>query len=260
MFASNNTCCVCQERGKAVQIHHIDENPSNNVFGNLAVLCLACHNDTQQKGGFGRKLSETLVIKYTDEWLVRVNNRRNQADEMALKRHVGNLDQAGNGVQRANEEFIRDAPLSYINSLPAFRTELLKHAQPEWDSGVTAKMVVASYNYIDALQGILVTLAGYYSSKQFAGKTPQEFFSDVIASRFEWHRAHAEPHGPGTGGTIVNVICGGDVMADVERMVADMVSSLVGYDDEFDWEGWPRRWKGEVGDDSLDSGCEEVPG
>jgi 5-methylcytosine-specific restriction endonuclease McrA len=50
LFVADRTCCVCQERGKAIQIHHIDENPSNNTFENLAVLCPQCHNDTQLVG------------------------------------------------------------------------------------------------------------------------------------------------------------------------------------------------------------------
>ena len=244
LFSSDNTCCVCQDRGKSLQIHHIDENPSNNAFENLAALCLECHNKTQVRGGFGRKLDEATVIKYRDEWLKRVAKRRNAADEMALTRQVTTLDQVVYKAPHREKEFIRDAPLLYINSLPAFKSELIKHAQPEWDSGVTARMVQASYDYIEALQGILVTLAGYYSTKQFAGKSPQEFFAEVIASRFEWHRAHAEPHGPGSGGTIVNIICSGNVKTDVERMVEDMVMSLVGYNDEFDWQGWPLRWRG----------------
>lgn len=62
LFAADRTCCVCSERGKETQIHHIDENPSNNVFENLAVLCFECHNKTQIKGGFGRKLSSSLVL------------------------------------------------------------------------------------------------------------------------------------------------------------------------------------------------------
>lgn len=246
MFSSDNTCCICRERGKTVQIHHIDENPSNNVFENLAVLCLECHNKTQISGGFGKKHSAPLVIKYKNEWLERVDNRRNKADQLAITRHVGDvLDSEEKLTAKKQQAPLREPPLTYINSLLAFKEELLKHAQPEWDSGVTTRMVQAYYDYIDALQGILVTLAGYYSEKQFGGKPAQEFFSDVIASRFEWHRAHSEPHGPGTGGTIVNVTCGGGVQADVERMVEDMVMSLVGYDDSFDWKGWPKRWRGE---------------
>ena len=57
MFRSDRTCCVCNVRGKTVQVHHIDEDPSNNLVESLAVLCLECHNDTQIKGGFGRKLN-----------------------------------------------------------------------------------------------------------------------------------------------------------------------------------------------------------
>jgi hypothetical protein len=80
MFRSDQTCCHCRERGKSVQIHHIDENRHNNTIDNLAVLCLDCHNNTQLRGGFGRHLSRGLVLKYRNDWLRRVNRRRNDAD------------------------------------------------------------------------------------------------------------------------------------------------------------------------------------
>ena len=94
----------------------------------------------------------------------------------------------------------------------------------------------------DALQGLLVTLAGLYPRGSF-GEDPHRLFSEVIASRFRWHRAHSEPDGPGTGGTIVNVVCSGNVVEDVEKMVENMAQSLVGYDDRFDWRAWPSRWR-----------------
>jgi 5-methylcytosine-specific restriction endonuclease McrA len=56
LFLSDRTCCVCRTAGKEVQIHHLDENPANNEASNLAVLCTECHDDTQLRGGFGRKL------------------------------------------------------------------------------------------------------------------------------------------------------------------------------------------------------------
>lgn len=31
IFQSDFTCCVCREREKSVQIHHINEDPSHNV-------------------------------------------------------------------------------------------------------------------------------------------------------------------------------------------------------------------------------------
>ena len=249
LFASDNTCCVCRERGKTIQIHHIDENPSNNVFENLSVLCLECHNNTQIRGGFGRKLNVPLVIKYRDEWIERVKRRRNLADEIAVKRQVGTetLSEQVETIKRSPIEHteLKEPPLDYINSLPDFKAALLRQTQPKWDTGVTATMVQANYDYIDSLTGILVTLASYYSLKQFGDQTPQEYFSDIIASRFQWHRTIAEPHGPGTGGSIVNVTCGGSVIEDVENMIEDVVMALVEYDSDFDWRNWPKRWRGE---------------
>jgi hypothetical protein len=250
LFASDSTCCVCRERGKSIQIHHIDENPNNNIFENLSVLCLACHNDTQIRGGFGRKLNSILVNKYREEWIGRVTLRRNLADEMAVNKQVGETalsqqTEAHRPPMTQNQQ-LKEPPLDYINSLPEFKEALIRQAQPKWDTGVTSTVVQANYDYIDSLTGILVTLANYYAQEQFGNQSPQEYFSEIISSRFQWHRSIAEPHGPGTGGTIVNIICGGGVISDVEKMIEDMVMALVGYDDEFDWKNWPKRWRGEI--------------
>jgi hypothetical protein len=246
LFISDNTCCVCEERGKAVQIHHLDENPDNHEVANLAVLCLECHNQTQVRGGFGRKLSQEVVARYRREWIARVADRRRHADQLTVQRTAGPSVAAradavcpvpakAKGPSKPNAH-------EYINSLPSLRAELLARAQPEWDTGITSRMVQASYDYIDALAAILVNLAGYYPEGHFWEKDPHEFFSEQIASRFAWHRAHAEPRGPGTGGTIVNVVCCGNVQADVAKMVEDMALSIVGYDEKFDWKQWPQRW------------------
>jgi hypothetical protein len=76
LFMSDRTCCVCHKAGKQVQIHHINEDPSDNNPGNLAVLCLECHAQTQITGGFGRKLNANLVILYRDHWQDVVRMRR----------------------------------------------------------------------------------------------------------------------------------------------------------------------------------------
>ncbi|MBK7289184.1 MAG: HNH endonuclease [Chitinophagaceae bacterium] len=83
LFLSDRTCCVCNVRGKQVQIHHIDENPANNSIENLCILCFECHDQTMIKGGFGRKLEANQIIKYRSEWLDRVKARNNKPDEIA---------------------------------------------------------------------------------------------------------------------------------------------------------------------------------
>jgi len=65
---ADRTCCVCREPRRKVQIHHIDENPSNNDIANLAPLCLHCHDETQVKGGFGRQLDAAQVTLFRDRW------------------------------------------------------------------------------------------------------------------------------------------------------------------------------------------------
>lgn len=105
-------------------------------------------------------------------------------------------------------------------------------------------MVQAGYDYIDSLTGILITLANYYSPKQFGDQSPQEFFSEIIASRFRWHYAVAEPHGLETSGKIVHLLCSSNVEVDVERMIEDMVAALVGWNDDFDLNSWKKQWRG----------------
>lgn len=90
LFLSDRTCCVCQER-KPVQIHHIDEDPSNNSPDNLAALCLDCHHQTQSKGGFNRKLDAPLVRRYKEDWLSSVATRRAMAVSSSRVRKTPDL-------------------------------------------------------------------------------------------------------------------------------------------------------------------------
>ena len=39
LFINDRTCCICRDKSKGVQIHHIDGDPSNNATENLAVVC-----------------------------------------------------------------------------------------------------------------------------------------------------------------------------------------------------------------------------
>ncbi len=96
LFASDRICCICRVKGKPVQIHHIDDNPANNDFDNLAVLCLDCHNETQIRGGFHRKLDAEQVMLYRDDWLKQVSKTRaidegkelNEAKAQNLKKEI----------------------------------------------------------------------------------------------------------------------------------------------------------------------------
>jgi hypothetical protein len=181
-----------------------------------------------------------VVIKYRNEWFRRVAQRRDDADQFAVSKMLGEIT-----MEKTKEKktLSRDNLYAYLDSIPDIRKALDEKAKPEWDSGVTARMNQATYDYIDGLQGVLVGLAKYYSLDAFDGEEPHEFFSEIISSRFRWHWAHADPKGRGTGGTIARTICGGSVLTDIENMVVDMVLSLIDCSDEYSWKYWKRKWE-----------------
>ncbi|WP_143813117.1 HNH endonuclease signature motif containing protein [Pantoea vagans] len=249
LFASNKTCCICRDPGKPVQIHHIDENPSNNTPDNLSVLCLICHNDTQVRGGFGKQLTEPVVRQYRDDWLARVKARRDAADELAVSMMSGN-----NHTYRAPKYYehfssrtpsSRDGLYDYLDSLPLVKQALVTTSQEGWGTGSTASMIEANEAYIAGLQGILIGLLDYYENECFESQSPHEFLGDVISARYRWHRLRLEPAGPNTGGTIVRPVLGCAVASDLENMVVDMVVALIGYDDTYNYYAWIDEWLGQ---------------
>jgi hypothetical protein len=72
LYWSDRTCCVCRQRGRPVQVHHLDENSRNNAFANLAVLCVMCHGETHTYGGFARRLDSIQIMLFRDEWIAKV--------------------------------------------------------------------------------------------------------------------------------------------------------------------------------------------
>jgi len=75
MFANDHTCCICREKGKHIQTHHIDGNSSNNIPSNLAVLCLGCHSRVTGDEGLGRRYTQGEIVKYKKTWELLVRER-----------------------------------------------------------------------------------------------------------------------------------------------------------------------------------------
>jgi hypothetical protein len=239
LFRHDHTCCVCRESGKAVQIHHIDNDPANNLPGNLSVLCLQDHDNTQIIGGFGRKLSAAEVRRYRDDWLERVTKRREEADKIASGRMAGvqRTSQPGEKWTRPPQAMLN----AYIEHLPGLLEAAFSKARRGWDTGVTTQMRKATSEIIDILHRVLVYLANWYPPGHFDEKSAEVYFSEFIASRYVWHRALNTPDAPGSGGTIVSVLSGGGALDDTIKAVTDIVA--VQARGELDLESWHTRWK-----------------
>jgi hypothetical protein len=235
LFRSARTCCVCNERRRAVQIHHIDEVPSNHATENLAVLCLDCHNDTLISGGFGRKLNASLVIRHRDEWCAAVDRQRALTVEAALR--AGAENPASFSINNA-PQIPGDQTLAALPAMLAIAREL---AEEGW-GGSTLDIVTATSDVSNVLADMLVRLARRFPEQHF-GADPGEYFDTALRERAGWHSLLAEPDGVGTGGTIVRITVAGNYMQEAARMVEDMVLALWDVEDAAGLKQWQAAWR-----------------
>jgi hypothetical protein len=255
LYASDRTCCVCNEKGKSVQIHHIDEDPSNNEEHNLAVLCFDCHEDTQLKGGFGRKLDAEQVIRYKTAWLERVKKRRNNADEIAsinvvakemtyvLEFNDGVGVDDGNDYEAKIEIWEEDKKRfeKYLSKIVDIKAVVYKHAEQDIKKGVTSSVVIGCNSITDFYEEVLYELCKFYPYRHFCDD-PKQYINEQIASRANWLRSANEPYGLGKGGTIVSVILSHAMVEAIDKMIIEMISGLYNKF-QFEFNEWSERWQ-----------------
>lgn len=68
MVANRHTCCICNEPRHPVEKHHINEDPSDNSWNNLAVVCRNCHGLVTQKGNLGARYTQGEVLLLKLRW------------------------------------------------------------------------------------------------------------------------------------------------------------------------------------------------
>ena len=87
MVMNRRICCICNEKGKHVQIHHIDGDPNNHDIANLAVLCLECHSRVTGDEGLGHRFTPNEVSLFKKKW-------EKTCDDFFNK--MGGLEEEGN--------------------------------------------------------------------------------------------------------------------------------------------------------------------
>lgn len=79
LYKSAKACCVCRTPGLPIQIHHIDQNPSNNIEINLVVLCANCHDDAHTKRNLSKNLTPSRLLQFKKRWEADVLSRSSRA-------------------------------------------------------------------------------------------------------------------------------------------------------------------------------------
>jgi hypothetical protein len=248
LVAHDRTCCVCHERGKRLQIHHIDENNSNNVGVNLAALCFDCHDMTMIKGGFGRSLDAAQVTRYRDEWIARVAELKKSADEILLQKQIGIIDVAGRTPKEWEQPGIIEMA-AYIEGLPNTMQRAYELAQPEWD-GANFVKAQATYQVIRVAEKLWIGLAAWYPANHFEGISAEEYIFQYITDRFDLRHALMEPGGKRSGGSMMIPMIGYGVLLDVQALIVMTVRMMVGFSalySKIDLENWEKRFREATG-------------
>jgi hypothetical protein len=228
---------VCRDASREVQIHHIDENPSNHDRNNLAPLCFEDHNRTLIKGGFGRQLSAGEIRQYRDDWLSRVASQRANADELAS---IAMAKLAVPPPSHPHRNFV-EPPLPFIFALPAVRRSAIAHVQAR-DATSTVAMREASQEYVEAMKAIAIALAAYLPSSEPEAVNPRDYFDDRVHSLLSIHWQRLEPDGLGTGGSVVSVEAWAAVASDIDDAVSDLVHKLSRWDSKINFAQWSDEW------------------
>ena len=71
---AHHRCCICPEHRKVANLHHIDEDNSNNTYDNLVGVCGECHADLHTKSTMRRNITASQIKIYKEDWKNRCNN------------------------------------------------------------------------------------------------------------------------------------------------------------------------------------------
>lgn len=76
--ANANRCCICHRGDIALRLHHIDENPSNTIDANLAVMCVEDHDRFHFPTKYPREIPVSVadIRKYKKSWERFIRNVR----------------------------------------------------------------------------------------------------------------------------------------------------------------------------------------
>lgn len=200
-------------------------------------------------------MSAGQVRLYQDNWNRLVSIRR----ETGLENQSSHLKPVRRAPDRPSGDLPREFDpardirlISLIESLPSRRLAEYRIAQPMWDTGVTAQMVDGNNQVIDALKDILIEFARFYPEATFGQTNAKDYFESTIQDLRRWHRDLVEPDGPGTGGTIVYIMTGGEVISSLEKMIAEMVQALTSGRDDFNFHAWRSQWSDDFEIERID--------
>jgi len=114
IIKSNDSCCICQN--SLIHAHHIDFNPQNDVFDNLAPLCPNHHSLAHTKSSMFLNLTPERIKVIRNEWYDICENRK-QVVVQAINREFGVSKLKEKNVQKSKPltEFLSHFSQDIVN-------------------------------------------------------------------------------------------------------------------------------------------------
>ena len=123
LYESRYCCSICQKTG--CQIHHIDQNHSNNNENNLIVLCPAHHDEAHTIRTMSNNLSASNLRHAKQEWTKQVKDSRRVAATLAGQTSINSDEWLSSGIAWGYINHKRVAQMSCPAELSSVGAELL---------------------------------------------------------------------------------------------------------------------------------------
>lgn len=125
LIAVRHRCCICPEHRRIANIHHLDQDPSNNTYENLICLCAECHADAHTRSSMRRNLSTEQLKAYKSTWETQCKESglSIQAEQLFSQIYYLNVHRFDNLYKQARQSScLQAAPCFFVSSNEHYNT------------------------------------------------------------------------------------------------------------------------------------------
>ena len=127
LYESRYCCAICQKSG--CQIHHIDQDHSNNTEGNLIILCAAHHDEAHTTRTMSNNLDARALRHAKNEWTKQVRNSRTLAATLEGQTKTAENEWLSSGVSWGYINHKRVAEMSHLIELSSKGQRFLEYCR-----------------------------------------------------------------------------------------------------------------------------------
>ncbi len=228
---SFNYCNLCYKHTDDWQIHHIDEDPSNNDPDNLVFLCLNCHSKIHTKRSMSGNYTKEIIKTYRDQLYKIIKS--NIANILEIKETI-NSENSSYIQEKADEScFAKENPQIFslvINMKDEYKLAC-KRAQILYDAGGTYNVLEGNFLEINCISGFIDEMIKSYPEKHFLNEKGEDIINNIYKSYDELAYRFATPEGFVNAGTMVHSFATRTKIELLKSLVNIIVEETIPYDD-----------------------------